>query len=144
MDKIVIKYTSKDPESGKTTTGQTRADDIPEAKQAVENLLYHSTTMRIVIDGGEKPVKVAPKPVKVQSLEWVQKEHPRGEKWEGLIDGKMVADVFHYTWESGIPPNYSLHLGPFGPKYQNVASVEAGKRAAQAAFNKAVRSMLAK
>lgn len=77
-------------------------------------------------------------PVKARRIEWVQQEHTNGEFWHGLINGKVVADVFASRWP-GRDPHYTLHLGPLSLEYMDCASVESGKRAAQAALTKVVK-----
>jgi L-arabinose isomerase len=82
-------------------------------------------------------------PVKVQKIEWEQDEsYPKGERWEGKVNGKLVAWVTRLDESWGGDCHYRLELGSFSSNYNNVANVESGKRAAQAAFTKVVRSLV--
>ncbi|MCC3766493.1 hypothetical protein [Streptomyces sp. UNOC14_S4] len=82
--------------------------------------------------------------VKVKRLEWTLDEtFPKGEKWHGSIDGKHLTTVTRLTPPSKGDTFYSLLLGSLSSDYVECASVEAGKRAAQAALTKAVKSLLA-
>jgi hypothetical protein len=82
-------------------------------------------------------------PVKVQRLEWEQDEsYPKGERWVGRVNGKRVAVVVHLsdTWGGGC--HYHLVLGEITDYGGKSTSIDAGKRAAQSAFSKFVKSLL--
>jgi hypothetical protein len=110
--------------------------------QGVENLLRNPRTLRITIDSGPSMPKKKP-PVRVQKIEWEQDEaYPKGERWVGKVHGRQVASVTHLGESWGGDCHYRLELGAFSSGYGDAANVESGKRAAQAAFSKAVKSML--
>jgi hypothetical protein len=48
----------------------------------------------------------------------------------------------HHSAEHSGKCHYSVHLGPFGKAVVDVANVEAGKRAAQRALDRAVQTLL--
>lgn len=82
-------------------------------------------------------------PVKVQRLEWWQdRSYPKGERWEGTVNGELVATVTNLDKMWGGHCSYSLHLGPFGPSHSLVKDVASAKVAAQKAFTKVVRALL--
>ncbi|MER5754381.1 hypothetical protein [Streptomyces sp. NPDC002088] len=144
VDKIVLRYTTEEAGAGgKSYDSQQTLRSIGEAVQGVENLLRNPRTLKIVLDSGPSMPRRKP-PVKVQRLEWEQDEtYPKGERWVGQVNGKQVATVTHFSASYGGKVNYHVDLGPLSSPYGGVASVAAGKRAAQAALTKAVRSLTA-
>jgi hypothetical protein len=87
------------------------------------------------------PPKKKP-PVKAQSIEWRQEEHPKGEFWVGRIGARVVADVFLHR-ESESKPHYTLYLGGgVDEQYVECSSIDSAKRSAQRALNKVVQTLV--
>lgn len=90
---------------------------------------------------GHPAPKPKPKTVKAQSIEWREKEHPKGALWWGFVGERKVADVFAPS--EGNKPSYSLYLGENDvEQLVECSSVESAKRSAQRALNKVVQTLV--
>lgn len=85
---------------------------------------------------------MAGKSVSARRLEWTRDEtFPKGERWEGSLDGRHLATVTLLSEHWGGRGHYRVELGVLSTG-GNAASLEAGQRAAQMALSKAVRSLM--
>lgn len=85
---------------------------------------------------------MAGKRVSARRLEWARDEtFPKGERWEGSLDGRAIATVTLLSEQWGGREHYRLELGALSTG-GNATSLEAGQRAAQQALSKAVRSLM--
>jgi hypothetical protein len=136
-------YEPKKPGQRKLPWYDTEAHGPEDAAQALRNLMSSRVgVVRVDITSEDYEPDPAP-PVKAQRLEWWQdRSYTMGERWEGTVGGELVASVVHHSAEHSGKCHYSVHLGPFGKAVVDVANVEAGKRAAQRALDKAVQKLL--
>lgn len=85
---------------------------------------------------------MADKAVSARRLEWARDEtYGKGERWVGTLDGRQLASVAVASDAYGGRVSYAVDLGPLTTRGHST-SLEAGKRAAQQALSKAVRSLL--
>lgn len=141
MDKLILKRTAKGAD-GKSQTSQYTVGSVAELKQGVENLVYDPNTLRIVIDGGEKPVKAVKPSVKARTLEWeLDESYPKGERWVGKLNGYELAHVIHFGKAWGGDVSYGLDMKPFDV-LGNAATVASGKTMVQRALTQAVKILV--
>jgi hypothetical protein len=125
-------YEPKKPGQRKLPWYDTDAHGPEDAAQALRNLMSSRVgVVRVDITSEDYEPDPAP-PVKAQRL----------ERWEGTVGGELVASVVHHSAEHSGKCHYSVHLGPFGKAVVDVSSIEAGKKAAQRALDKAVQKLL--
>jgi hypothetical protein len=138
-------FERKQPGQRKDPSYVTVAHGPEEAAQAITNLLHHPdkvTRVDITPKGSTPQPAPAPKPVKVQRIDWREGEHPRGALWWGYVGERKVADVFHSS-EGGSKPHYTLYLGGGDPEeFVECSSIDSAKRRAQGALNKVVQALV--
>jgi hypothetical protein len=136
-------FEPKKPGQRKLPWYDTEARSPGEVAQAVTNLLSSRVgVVRVDITSEDYEPDPA-QPVKAQRLKWWQdRSYPRGDRWEGTIDGELAAVVVHHSAEHGGNCHYSVTLGQFGKADVGVANVEGGKKAAQRALDKAVQKLV--
>ncbi|MEV7675041.1 hypothetical protein [Streptomyces sp. NPDC088752] len=83
------------------------------------------------------------KSVRARRLEWTRDEsYRKGERWVGAIDGRELATVVALSQAWGGSVGYTLDMGALYTSGE-ASNVESGKRAAQGALSKAVRTLTA-
>lgn len=137
-------FESRQPGQRKDPSYVTVAHGPGEVAQALTNVLHHDNVTRVdITPKGRAPEPApAPKPVKAQSIEWRQGEHPKGELWNGWVGGRLVADVFASSYPD-TKPYYTLFLGGgYEERYVDCSSIDSAKRSAQRALNKVVQALV--